>query len=78
MCHCFHLGLDKLLSTGEEVKEMQKTLTSLKPALEIAAADAEVMIAKIAADTVSYLLFILVKTTHHNQLKPYRLKWKRK
>lgn len=39
-------------TTSLEVKVLQDELTILKPALEIAAADAEVMIAQIAKDTV--------------------------
>lgn len=47
------LGLDKLQSTTEEVKELQIQLEVMKPALEIAARDADIMIKQIAADTVS-------------------------
>lgn len=49
-------GLDKLQNTTEEVKELQIQLEVMKPALEIAARDADVMIKQIAADTVSYYL----------------------
>ncbi|GLV39946.1 Dynein heavy chain at 36C [Carabus blaptoides fortunei] len=45
-------GLDKLLSTAEEVKVLQQNLQSLKPALEVAAKEAEVMIEQIAKDTL--------------------------
>lgn len=46
-------GLDKLQNTSEEVKELQLQLEIMKPALEIAAKDADIMIKQIAADTVS-------------------------
>lgn len=46
------LGLDKLQITSEEVKVLQANLEVMKPALEIAAKDADVMIKLIAADTV--------------------------
>ncbi|CAG9840890.1 unnamed protein product, partial [Diabrotica balteata] len=45
-------GLGKLQSTAEEVKILQSQLTELKPLLEEAARDADIMITKIAADTV--------------------------
>ncbi|XP_030767557.1 dynein heavy chain 1, axonemal-like isoform X2 [Sitophilus oryzae] len=45
-------GLGKLQSTAEEVKVLQLQLTKMKPALEIAAKDAEEMIKTIAADTI--------------------------
>lgn len=51
-------GLDKLQSTTEEIKELQIQLEIMKPALEIAAKDADVMIKKIAADTVSLHLLL--------------------
>ncbi|XP_023309976.1 dynein heavy chain 1, axonemal-like [Anoplophora glabripennis] len=44
-------GLGKLQSTAEEVKILQVNLTEMKPALEVAAKEAEIMIVKIAADT---------------------------
>lgn len=46
-------GMQKMESTGFEVKELQKTLDMLKPKLEIAVADTKVMIEAIAKDTVS-------------------------
>lgn len=57
----FNLGLGKLQSTAEEVKDLQVKLTEMKPALEVAAKDAEIMITKIAADTVSISLSLLFK-----------------
>ncbi|XP_056631499.1 dynein axonemal heavy chain 1-like [Diorhabda sublineata] len=45
-------GLSKLQSTAEEVKVLQVQLKEMKPLLEIAARDADIMITKIAADTV--------------------------
>lgn len=51
----FNAGLDKLQNTSEEVKELQMQLEVMKPALEIAAKDADVMIKQIAADTVRVL-----------------------
>lgn len=57
----FNLGLGKLQSTAEEVKDLQVKLTEMKPALEVAAKDAEIMITKIAADTVSISLSLLLK-----------------
>lgn len=45
-------GLDKLQVTTEEVKILQENLEKMKPLLEVAARDAEIMIAKIAADQV--------------------------
>ncbi|KAL1506667.1 hypothetical protein ABEB36_005991 [Hypothenemus hampei] len=45
-------GLSKLQSTSDEVKVLQEQLREMKPALEIAAKDAEEMIAIIAADTI--------------------------
>nr|XP_023022773.1 dynein heavy chain 1, axonemal-like [Leptinotarsa decemlineata] len=45
-------GLGKLQSTSEEVKILQIQLEEMKPALEIAARDADIMIKKIASDTV--------------------------
>ncbi|KAG5875162.1 hypothetical protein JTB14_033739 [Gonioctena quinquepunctata] len=45
-------GLGKLQSTSEEVKILQVQLEVMKPALEVAAKDADIMIQKIAADTV--------------------------
>lgn len=47
------LGLGKLESTAEEVKVLQQNLEEMKPALEAAARDADIMIKKIAADTVN-------------------------
>ncbi|CAH1982445.1 unnamed protein product [Acanthoscelides obtectus] len=44
-------GLGKLQSTAEEVKVLQINLEVMKPALEVAARDADTMITKIAADT---------------------------
>ncbi|KAJ8922597.1 hypothetical protein NQ315_007628 [Exocentrus adspersus] len=44
-------GLGKLQSTAEEVKILQVSLAEMKPALEEAAKEAEIMITKIAADT---------------------------
>lgn len=49
------LGMAKLDSTGEEVKEMQINLGIMKPQLEIAVKDAAVMIELIAKDTVILL-----------------------
>lgn len=48
-------GLDKLLTTAEEVKDLQVQLESLKPILAVAAKEAEIMIVQIAKDQVSYL-----------------------
>ncbi|CAG9819626.1 unnamed protein product [Phaedon cochleariae] len=45
-------GLGKLQNTSEEVKVLQLQLRDMKPALEVAARDADIMIRKIAADTV--------------------------
>ncbi|KAF7263463.1 hypothetical protein GWI33_002261, partial [Rhynchophorus ferrugineus] len=45
-------GLGKLQNTAEEVKVLQAQLKEMKPALEIAARDAEEMITIIAADTI--------------------------
>ncbi|KAK4887372.1 hypothetical protein RN001_003643 [Aquatica leii] len=47
-------GLDKLETTTLEINILQKDLEKMKPLLEIAAKDAEVMIAQIAADTVLF------------------------
>lgn len=47
------VGLSKLQSTTEEVKVLQEQLKEMKPALQIAAKDADEMIKIIAADTVS-------------------------
>ncbi|XP_049940877.1 dynein axonemal heavy chain 1-like, partial [Schistocerca serialis cubense] len=44
-------GLDKLLSTAEEVKQLQIELTAMRPALEVAAKEAAKMLEKIAEDT---------------------------
>lgn len=44
-------GLDKLQNTAEDIKILQDQLEKMKPALEAAARDAEIMIAQIAADT---------------------------
>lgn len=46
--------MGKLQSTAEEVKVLQKNLEEMKPALETAAKEAEIMIKKIAADTVHF------------------------
>ncbi|XP_017768545.1 PREDICTED: dynein heavy chain 1, axonemal-like [Nicrophorus vespilloides] len=46
------IGLDKLQSTAEETTFLQKHLEVLKPALEIAAKEAEIMIEQIAKDTL--------------------------
>lgn len=46
------IGLEKLQTTQEEVKVLQQNLEVMKPALEIAAKDADIMIARIAEDTV--------------------------
>lgn len=52
-------GLSKLQSTSEEIKILQIQLEDMKPALELAAKDADIMITKIAADTVSlYSVYI--------------------
>ncbi|XP_044254832.1 dynein axonemal heavy chain 1-like isoform X2 [Tribolium madens] len=45
-------GLDKLKSTAEEVKILQASLEEMKPALEAAKQDAEIMIAEIAKDQI--------------------------
>lgn len=45
-------GLDKLLTTAQEVKILQANLEVLKPVLEVAAKEAEIMITEIAKDTV--------------------------
>lgn len=45
--------MGKLQNTAEEVKILQVNLEDMKPALEVAAKDADVMIKQIAADTVS-------------------------
>lgn len=45
-------GLAKMRSTEEEVTVLQQQLQEMKPALEIAAKDADEMIKIIAADTV--------------------------
>lgn len=47
-------------STAEEVKILQEELKSMKPALELAAADAEVMIAQIAKDTVLLIFHVFI------------------
>ncbi|KAF5308293.1 hypothetical protein FQR65_LT06286 [Abscondita terminalis] len=44
-------GLAKLDTTTQEINVLQKQLEKMKPILEVAARDAEVTIAKIAADT---------------------------
>jgi dynein heavy chain len=44
--------LGKLQSTAEEVKILQASLEEMKPALEAAARDADIMIAAIAEDQV--------------------------
>ncbi|KAJ8968969.1 hypothetical protein NQ314_002001 [Rhamnusium bicolor] len=44
--------MGKLQITSEEVKVLQENLKVMKPALEIAARDADIMINQIAADTV--------------------------
>ncbi|CAH0560320.1 unnamed protein product [Brassicogethes aeneus] len=46
------IGLEKLQITQEEVKVLQVNLKEMKPALEIAAKDADIMIAQIAQDTI--------------------------
>lgn len=46
------VGLGKLQSTADEVKILRQNLEEMKPALEAAARDADIMITKIAADTV--------------------------
>lgn len=46
------IGLNKLQNTADEVKVLQENLRIMKPALETAAKDADVMIKKIAEDTV--------------------------
>nr|CAD7417484.1 unnamed protein product [Timema poppensis] len=43
-------GLDKLQSTGEEVQQLQKELTAMKPDLELAAQEAAKMITRIDKD----------------------------
>lgn len=40
----FSIGLDKLLSTAEVVKVLQKELSEMKPELEAAQASAEEML----------------------------------
>ncbi|KAL3266450.1 hypothetical protein HHI36_010622 [Cryptolaemus montrouzieri] len=45
------IGLEKLQNTSEEVKVLQDNLTVMKPALEKAAIEANIMIEKIAEDT---------------------------
>ncbi|CAG2054550.1 unnamed protein product [Timema podura] len=45
-------GLDKLQSTGEEVQQLQKELTAMKPDLELAAQEAAKMITRIDKDKV--------------------------
>ena len=54
-------GLDKLQSTAAEVKILQESLEGMKPALEAAARDANIMIAQIAEDTVRIKTFINVR-----------------
>ena len=46
-------GLEKLLNTQEEVKVLQKDLTAMKPELEVAQKNAEVMLKSIEVDRVS-------------------------
>ena len=48
-------GLEKLLSTEIEVKDMQLVLEQMKPKLEKAAIVAAKMIEQISRDTVRYL-----------------------
>lgn len=48
-------------STSEEVKILQQNLEEMKPALEAAAKDADIMIRKIAADTVNNFSSNLLK-----------------
>lgn len=48
-----YLGLGKLQNTADEVKILQQNLEEMKPALEAAAKDADIMIKQIAADTVN-------------------------
>ncbi|ENN79658.1 hypothetical protein YQE_03893, partial [Dendroctonus ponderosae] len=48
----FLLGLSKLQITSEEVKVLQEQLKEMKPALQVAAKDADEMIQIIAADTI--------------------------
>lgn len=52
---------------------LQEELTKLKPALEIAAADAEVMIAQIAKDTVIRHMIYLQLDKNFNLHSKYEL-----
>lgn len=54
-------GLEKLQNTTEEVKVLQINLEEMKPALMVAAQDADIMIKKIAADTVSSHCYLNVQ-----------------
>ena len=47
-------GLAKLVKTSQEVKELQKDLAAMKPALTQAQQETAIMLNKIAADTVHY------------------------
>lgn len=48
------VGLDKLLSTVEEVKEIEKELVEIRPVIEAARIDVEKMVIDIETDRVSY------------------------
>lgn len=47
------VGLDKLLSTADEVKIMQKELADIRPIIDAAQIDVEKMVVIIEADRVS-------------------------
>lgn len=48
------VGLDKLLSTAEEVKVIEKELIEIRPVIEVARIDVEKMVVIIESDRVSY------------------------
>lgn len=69
-------GLEKLQNTSEEIKVLQENLTIMKPALEEAAIDANIMIEKIAEDMVTdvsiHIQFITNKYLTVTYLLHYR------
>lgn len=48
------VGLDKLLSTADEVKIMQTELSEIRPIIDAAQIDVEKMVVIIEADRVSF------------------------
>lgn len=54
-----------MLTTSEEVKELQKVLVAMRPELEKAAVEAQIMLDQIAADTVRKYYSIFLKFLHY-------------